>query len=254
MYDNKKCDTKLNYTEFSDPRLVALYDTLNPLGDDSEFFYQQSAKASSIIDLGCGTGILTCELAKRGHKMVGIEPSEAMLAVARMKPHADDVRWIKGSFEQMDGLQTDMVLMTSHVAQFFLEDKEWQEMLKASYNVLKQGGHLIFDVRRLSDPPFAGWPTEGNRRKFENTSAGPVEWWFNLIEVVNNRVRYELHYFFKQSGDDIVSINELIFRSQDEITSALTEAGFIVEKVYGDWDSSLVTSTSPEMIFVAKKE
>ena len=135
MYDNKKRDTKPNYTEFSDPRLVALYDTLNPLGDDSEFFYQQSAKAASIVDLGCGTGILTCELAKRGHKMVGIEPSDAILAVARTKQYADDVTWIKGGFEQMDGLQTDMVLMTSHVAQFFLEDNEWQEILKASYNL-----------------------------------------------------------------------------------------------------------------------
>ena len=73
-------------------------------------------------------------------------------------------------------------------------------------------------------------------------------------QVVNKRVRYELHYFFKQSGEDIVSINELVFRSQEEITSDLTDAGFIVEKVYGDWDSSLVTPTSPEMIFVAKKE
>ena len=58
-----------NYTEFSDPRLTTLYDTLNPFGDDSEFFCQQAAKlsAQNIIDLGCGTGLLTCELAKRGY-------------------------------------------------------------------------------------------------------------------------------------------------------------------------------------------
>ena len=142
--------SQTNYTEFSDPRLVALYDTLNPFGDDSEFFCKQAEKlsAKTIIDLGCGTGLLTVELAKRGHQMTGIEPSEAMLAVARAKPYADKVKWIQGSFEQMDGLQADMILMTSHVAQFFLDEKEWRAMLQAAHKVLHVGGCLVFDVRR----------------------------------------------------------------------------------------------------------
>lgn len=243
-----------NYTEFSDPRLVALYDTLNALGDDSEFFCQLAAKVSAktVIDLGCGTGLLTCELAKRGHQMIGIEPSESMLAVARSKPYAQQVAWIKGSFEQMKGLEADMVLMTSHVAQFFLEDKEWHAMLQITRQTLKLGGHLIFDVRRFSNPPFEGWPTEDNRRKFVHTTVGPVEWWFKLLEVENKRVSYELHYLFIQSGEKIVSVNELVFRSQDEIIQALSDAGFEVETVYGNWDGSLATPTSPEMIFVAK--
>ena len=245
-----------NYREFSDSRLVALYDTLNPFGDDSEFFCQLADKLSIkiIIDLGCGTGLLTCELAKRGHQMIGIEPSKAMLDVARSKPYAEQIKWIKGGFEQMDGLQADMVIMTSHVAQFFLEDKEWQEMLKAAHQVLKPGGYIVFDIRRLSSPPFKGWPTKDNPRNFGNTPVGPVEWWFRLLNVENKRVRYELHYFFVQSGEEVVSINELIFRSQNEITRALSDAGFTVEIVYGDWDSSLATPTSPEMIFLAKRK
>ncbi len=243
-----------NYTEFSDPRLVALYDKLNPFGDDSEFFCKQAEKlgAKTIIDLGCGTGLLTCELAKRGHQMVGIEPSAAMLEVARSKPYADQIKWIQGSFKQMKGLQTDMVLMTSHVAQFFLEDKEWQEMLEAAHHALKPGGHIVFDIRRLTNPPFPGWPTEDNRRKFENIAAGPVEWWFKLLSVENKRVRYELHYFFVYSGEEVVSVNELVFRSQEEVIQGLSNAGFEMEVVYGDWDNSVANPTSPEMIFVAK--
>ncbi len=247
--------TELNDIEFSDPRLVALYDTLNPFGDDSEFFCQQAEKlsAKTIIDLGCGTGLLTCELAKRGYQMTGIEPSDAMLAVARSKPHSGQVTWIKGSFEQMEGLQADMILMTSHVAQFFFEESEWQGMLRAAHQALKPGGYLVFDIRRLTVPPFIGWPTEDNRRRFEDTAAGSVEWWFNLLQVKGERVRYELHYFFVRSGEKMVSTNELTFRSQEEIVRALSEADFKIETVYGDWDGSLVTPTSSEMIFVAKK-
>jgi len=248
-------DTTLNYTEFSDPRLVALYDKLNPFGDDSEFFCKQIEKlgARTVIDLGCGTGLLTCVLAKRGYEMTGIEPSAAMLEIARGKPYADQIKWIQGSFEQMKGLRADMVLMTSHVAQFFLEDKEWQAMLKAAHHALKPGGHFVFDIRRLTNPPFVRWPTEDNRRTLKDTDAGSVERWFTLIRREGKRVRYELHYFFVQSGEEVVSVNELVFRSQEDITHELSDAGFTVETVYGDWDGSLANPTSPEMIFVAKK-
>lgn len=248
-------ESQPNYTEFSDPRLVALYDTLNPFSNDSEFFCKQAEKlsAKTIIDLGCGTGLLTVELAKRGHQMTGIEPSEAMLTVAQAKPYADQVKWIQGSFEQMDGLQADMVLMTSHVAQFFLNDKEWRAMLQAAHRALNSSGHLVFDIRRLSNPPFASWPTEDNRRKFENTVDGAVEWWFKLLSVENKRVRYELHYFFARSGEEVVSVNELAFRSQNEITGMLSDTGFEIEIIYGDWDASPVRADSPEMIFVAKR-
>jgi trans-aconitate methyltransferase len=248
--------TEPNYIQFSDPRLVALYDTLNPFGCDSEFFCKQAEKlsAKTIIDLGCGTGLLTVELAKRGHQMTGIEPSVAMLTVARAKPYADRIKWIQGRFEQMDGLQADMVLMTSHVAQFFLDEKEWRAMLQAAHKALNSGGHLVFDIRQLSKPPFVGWPTKDNRRKFESTTTGAVEWWFKLLSVEDKRVRYEHHYFFMRSGEEIVSVNELIFRSQDEIAEALVDARFSVETVYGNWDGSPATSTSPEMIFVTKRD
>ena len=250
-----KQEQKPNYTEFSDPRLAGLYDQLNPFGDDSEFFCKQAKElgAKNIIDLGCGTGLLTIELAKRGHSMTGIEPSAAMLAVAQTKSDADKVKWVQGSYEQMNGLQADTILMTSHVAQFFLDDEEWYAMLQAANKTLNSGGYLVFDIRRLTKPPFPTFPTEDNRRKFENTTVGAVEWWFKLIGVTNKRVKYELHYHFLDSGEKVVSLNELVFRSQDEITKALSDSGFEIETVYGNWDASLLTEDSPEMIFVAKK-
>lgn len=247
--------TEPNYAEFSDPRLVALYDPLNALGADSDFFCDEAARLSarSIIDLGCGTGLLTLKLAELDHQMTGIEPSRAMLDVARNKPGAEQVKWIKGSYEKLAGLTADMVLMTSHVAQFFLEDKEWEKVLAAAHGALEPEGHLVFDVRALTDPPFEGWPTDDNRRRFENTDSGPVEWWFKLVDVKEQRVRYELHYLFRKSGEEVVSMNELRFRSQDEIRQSLTDAGFFVDNVYGDWDRSSVGSASPEMIFVAER-
>ena len=53
--------------------------------------------ARTVVDLGCGTGLLTRVLGGRGHAVIGIDPSPEMLAVARRGPHADQVRWISGN-------------------------------------------------------------------------------------------------------------------------------------------------------------
>ena len=242
-------------TQFSDPRLVACYDTLNAPGDDSEFFCQLASNLSArtIIDLGCGTGLLTCALARRGHEMTGVEPAAAMLDIARKKPYADQVRWIEGSYERFVGLTADMVLMTSHVAQFFLHDDEWQRMLEASHKALAPGGHIVFDSRTPIFPPYQTWPTEGSPRRVEDPAAGPIVWWYKLLEIKDNRVRYQLYYHFINSNETVVSTDELMFRSREILTLSLNDAGFKVETVYGDWDSSLPTPTSPEMIFVAAR-
>lgn len=70
---------------YVEPRLVALYDRANPRGIDTDFYLTLGAEraARRIIDLGCGTGTLTCELALSGHEVIGVDPAPAMLAVAR---------------------------------------------------------------------------------------------------------------------------------------------------------------------------
>ncbi len=239
--------------QFSDPRLVASYDALNALGEDSDFWIREIERLSpsTIIDLGCGTGLLTCELAKRDYKMIGVEPAGAMLNIARTKPYAEKVHWIEGGYKKFDGLQTDMVLMTSHVAQFFLKEDEWKEVLKASYKALNPGGHIVFDSRTPIFPPYQTWPTETSPRRVEDPTVGPIDWWYKLLEIKDNHVRYQLYYHFINSDEIVVSTDELIFRSRDELSKSLEDAGFKVETVYGDWDSSPATPTSPEMIFVA---
>ncbi|MDQ1510006.1 MAG: hypothetical protein QOG50_1850, partial [Actinomycetota bacterium] len=73
--------------EFADPRLVAIYETVNAYGPDTQpRFYSQLAcelGATSIVDLGCGTGLITRDLAREGYRMTGIDPAPAMIDLAR---------------------------------------------------------------------------------------------------------------------------------------------------------------------------
>jgi ubiquinone/menaquinone biosynthesis C-methylase UbiE len=123
-------DREANYgptfSEFSDPRLVAVYDTVNPIAEYKTFYLDLAAKlsASSIIDIGCGTGLLTCELAKRGHRLIGLEPSRAMLDAARYRC-GERVEWIEGEALGLGEVGADLAIMTGHVAQIIRDDEGW---------------------------------------------------------------------------------------------------------------------------------
>ena len=125
------------FAEFSDPRLAALYDALNPFAADTRFYLRLAAelRAARVVDVGCGTGLLTCELAGRGRRMIGVDPSSAMLDVARHRAGSEGVRWMKGDArrlgEVVDEAGVDLALMTGHVAQEIREDEEWSATLTA---------------------------------------------------------------------------------------------------------------------------
>jgi len=65
--------------------------------------------------------------------------------------------------------------------------------------------------------------------------------------------RYELHYLFARTGEDVVSVNELRFRSRAALEQSLTDAGFVIEAVSGDWDGRPADDATPEMIFLARR-
>ena len=66
----------------------------------ADFLERQFKKAkcpvNAVLDLGCGTGSLTCILADRGYEMIGVDRSHEMLAEAREK--AEQVQGIKPIF------------------------------------------------------------------------------------------------------------------------------------------------------------
>lgn len=77
--------------------LAAVYDRLNADIDyaawadyiEKQFGLYSRIKPESVLDLACGTGAMTVELARRGYDMTGVDLSEEMLAVARRKCDAE---------------------------------------------------------------------------------------------------------------------------------------------------------------------
>lgn len=103
--------------------------------------------ARVIIDLGCGTGLMTRALATRGRVAIGVDPSPAMLEVARKGPNADKVQWIQGDASALGAIGADLALMTGNVTQVFLDDEAWTSALHSLLRALRPAGRLAFDSR-----------------------------------------------------------------------------------------------------------
>lgn len=81
---------------FEHPRLVAIYDALDPDRSDLDVYAAIASELSArhVLDLGCGTGTFALQLADCGLAVTGVDPAASSLAVARAKPGAERVTWI----------------------------------------------------------------------------------------------------------------------------------------------------------------
>lgn len=57
------------------------------------------APAARVLDAGCGTGRVAARLAELGHRCVGVDVDESMLAVARATA---EVRWVRADLADLD--------------------------------------------------------------------------------------------------------------------------------------------------------
>jgi len=135
---------------FVDPRLAAMYDAVDYDRSDLPHYQRilEELGAGSVLDVGCGTGSLAVLLAQSGLEVVALDPAAASLEVACRKAGAERVAWVLGDVSALPPVLVDAVTMTGNVAQVFLDDRAWREVLEASFVALRPGGTLIFETRQ----------------------------------------------------------------------------------------------------------
>lgn len=218
---------------FENPRLAYIYDPFDPDRSDLDAYESMVNEfgASSVLDIGCGTGTFACRLAAKGIEVIGLEPAEASLKVAKTKHWSDRVKWIHGNALDLPPLKVDLVTMTANVAQVFVTDEEWKETLLAIRGVLRPGGRLVLETRKPESQAWLEWKKENTYQRVDVPKCGIVEGWVDVIDVLDSLVSFRWTYVFENDGAIITSDSTLRFRSLKEITKSLREVGLSVEDV-----------------------
>lgn len=239
---------------FGDPRLVALYDEDNPAGEDHDFFRPLADEigARRVADLGCGTGLLTVTLAAPGRNVVGIDPSEAMLAYARSRPGGDAVTWIRGDSGAIAETDADLVIMSGNVAQHILGDA-WPLTLRRVRDALRSGGILAFETRNPAARDWERW-TEPLTRETRPTEWGPLTEWLDVTRVDNGNVTFDAHNVFESPQEHLVLPVTLAFRDADQLQRELLGAGLVPCTLAGGWRGEPAHATSRVLVVTARRD
>ena len=117
-----------------------------------EVFAEYGISAYTILDLGCGTGTLTCMLAERGHEMIGTDYSEEMLSEAQEKcwERELDVRpmFLHQSMTELDLYGTVNAAVSSLDSLNYVAPEDISEVFRRLRLFIEPGGVFVFDVNR----------------------------------------------------------------------------------------------------------
>lgn len=255
---------------FGDPRVAALYDGDNPPGDDHVYFRALADRidATTIVDLGCGTGLLTVSFTDgrsndsglpggsgAERTVYGVDPSPAMLDVARARDSGDRVHWQPGDASVLGSLvadgSVDLVTMTGNVAQHII-GADWPRTLESVARALRPGGLVAFETR---NPAARGWQSWNRENTYgsRDTPAGRLTEWMDVTSVEDGIVSFTAHNVWEATGEHQPLQSRLQFRTQGQLVQDLTAAGLTPASFDGGWHGEPVTDSSRLFVITAAK-
>ena len=239
---------------FSEAILAELYDLLAPWGEpDDAFFLELVLSATSVLDVGCGTGLLLREARTAGHtgRLCGLDPANAMLDQARTR---SDIEWILGDLESVSfEREFDLIVMTGHAFQVFLTDEQLHAALVAVHAALTSSGRFAFETRNPLARRWERWTPEHAIDVV--TAAGAVVRFANEVEtpVDGEIVRFTSTFTSPSWDQPQLSQSTLRFIGAESLDVFLAAAGLTIEHRFGNWDRQPLTDTSPEIVIIARR-
>lgn len=241
--------------EPTDVRLASLYDVDNPDGPDHDSYRRLADELAPdiVVDLGCGTGILTVTLAAPNRTVTGIDPDAGMLDVARRRTGSDSVRWVLGDSSDIGDADAGLVLMTGNVAQHIGPD-EWTRTLSHIAAGLRRGGTLSFDTRNPAVEAWRTWSSQKGPAVRDTPHGGLIEWMEVTEPDENATVVLTAHNLFEGDSEEIVITQPLTFRTLQQIAADLAGVGLSVRDARGGWQGEPFSDESPLLVITATKD
>ena len=206
-----------------------------------------------VLDLGCGTGKMTLELARRGYDMTGIDYSPEMLDIARSAAEeaGHDVLWLCQDMREFELYGTvDAAVCCLDCINHLEEDTDLEKCFSLVHNYLIPDGIFIFDIN--------------GKYKFENIYSdntfsmeedGAVCIWENYYDSDSHICDFYITLFEECKDGRYIRHDE----TQSERMYSLAEIKSLLEKcdlefisAFGDFDFTPGSDDSERIYIVAK--
>lgn len=104
----------------------------------------EPVRGGVVVELGCGSGLLTRHLLEAGHRVVATDASPAMVALARESAPGAEVRPLVLPDEPVPAC--DAVVSVGHVLNYLRDEPAVERALIATAEALRPGGVLALDL------------------------------------------------------------------------------------------------------------
>lgn len=246
VYD--KINSKIDYSAWADFFEVC-FDRFLP------------SRPELVLDLACGTGSMTLELASRGYDMIGIDASPDMLNVAYSRKYSlelpRDVLFLLQDMREFELYGTvGAVCCCLDSLNYLTDDGDLEVCLSLVHNYLDPSGLFLFDV---NTPHKFEHVYGSNSYVYEEEDCGEGRFcvWQNFYDPQSSLCDFSLTVFERSADDptlysrhDELQCERCFTRS--EIEAALASTGFELLGVYSDLDFSPATDTDERWYVVAR--
>lgn len=207
---------------------------------------------SRVLDLGCGSGRRTIELARRGHRVVGLDPDERALAAARAAAKGEklNIHFTKADTAAIPyRAEIDAVVCLDGAFGQRESDKEDVRALEAARKALKPGGLLLIDslnkewLMRHFEPNF--WE-QGEEQKGA-VVLDQISFDFERGRLDNRRT------IVGPDGKRTPSFVSVRVYTLTELKAQLERAGLDYRQSWGGFDASLYGMESPRVVVLAER-
>lgn len=247
--------------------IASVYDNINAEIDyaawadfiENCFKRYLSERPELVLDLACGTGSMTLELAKRGYDMIGADLSEDMLMEAMDKAYdkgIDGILFLKQDMRCFELYGTvGAITCCLDSLNYLTEDGDLETCLKCVHNYLDPDGLFIFDV----NTPYKFENVYGDQHYIfesknsfgENAYCG----WQNDYDAETGLCSFYLSVFTEEKDGRFSRADEVQTErcySKEELTDNLKKCEFEIIGFYGDYNFSAPQSNCERWYVIAR--
>lgn len=256
---------------WDDALLARLYDAFPFAADLPLYLELAAAQGGRILELACGSGRVLVPLARAGHRVVGLDASPHMLALARAKLAAAGAevaaraRLVQGDMRSFDlggeeGAPFALAIVAVKSFAYLVDRDEQLRTLAAIAAHLRPGGLLALDLLN----PHPAWLLEppGSLRQDlvrhvpeQGITVARTEAVVDIDLAAQVRVIRSAYEVVTANGAVTKRFVEWPFRYtyRFEAEHLLERAGFTIEALYGGYRREPFVSESRVMLFLARR-